>query len=369
MRKPWYKEFVQEIIHWFHPLLLEISDPQSPTRTMWSRLRNATLAMMILLGFGTQGYYIIGQGEWTWFDSFYMTVVTISTVGFGEVIPIHHSLWGRPFTVVLLLSSMWINYYFISTLTTVFLGREFQELWWRRNMDQTTKKQSDHIIVCGAGETGIHVIRELLESSRGIVVIDDKIERIKHLQDLYRPFPAVVGDATEESILEKAGVHRAYGLVSLIPSDKDNLYITLSARRLNPRLKIVSKAIDLKAFDKLKSAGANQVVSPNFIGGIRIASEMVRPHVVQFLDLLTQHNELNLCIEEITIHDHSKYTHKSLSQTDLRERELLALAIYSPKDAHWLYNPPAQHVLEPLSTLLVLGNVKAVQSLRDELIP
>ncbi|MCB9643057.1 MAG: potassium channel protein [Myxococcales bacterium] len=358
------RDYLREIIG---SLYYEIQDPTSPTREMWGRLRNATLTMLVLLGIGTEGYYLIGKSQWPLFDCFYMTVIAISTVGFGELLPIAETALGRPFTVFLLLASMWINYYFISTITAFFLGREFQDLWWKRTMEYLSAQQKDHIVVCGGGETGIYVIKELLDSQRSIIVVDDNINRIKALQDQFGRFPAVVGDATEEAVLRKAGLDRAYGLVSLLSSDKDNLFITITARRMNPRLKIVSKAIELNAFDKLKSAGANRVVSPNYIGGVRIAAELIRPHVVQFLDLLTKDNELNLCIEEFTLPERSSYVGKQLSETDLRQKQLLVLAVYSPNRADWSYNPSPDYVFEPLSTLIVLGNIDAVQAFRQQL--
>ncbi len=358
------RRYLQDLFGFFY---YEIQDPSSPTRATWRRLRNATMSMLVLLGIGTEGYYLLGQGRWPFFECFYMTVITISTVGFGETIPIYESPYGRPFTVFLLFSSMWINYYFISTITAVFLGREFQDLWWKRTMEYLSSKQKDHIIVCGGGETGIYVIKELLDSQHEIIVVDLNTARIKFLQDQFGQFPAVIGDATEETVLRKAGIERAYGLVTLLSSDKDNLFISITARRMNPRLKIVSKAIELNAFEKLKSAGANQVVSPNYIGGIRIAAELVRPHVVQFLDLLTKDNELNLCIEEFTLPERSSYIGKQLSETDLRQRELLLLAVYSPKRASWSYNPSPHHTFEALSTLILLGNVEAIESFRVQI--
>lgn len=348
-------------------LYYELRDPTSPTRETWRRLRNATLSMLVLLGIGTEGFYLIGQGRWPFFECFYMTVIAISTAGFGETIPIYESPYGRPFMVFLLFASMWINYYFISTITAVFLGREFQDLWWKRTMEYLSSKQKDHIIVCGGGETGIYVVKELLDSQHDIIVVDTNATRIKFLQDQFGQFPAVIGDATEEAILRKAGIEHAYGLVTLLSSDKDNLFISISARRMNPRLKIVSKAIELNAFEKLKSAGANQVVSPNYIGGIRIAAELVRPHVVQFLDLLTKNNELNLCIEEFTLPERSSYIGKQLSETDLRQRELLLLAVYSPNHASWSCNPSPHHTFEALSTLIVLGHIDAIESFRKQL--
>jgi len=336
-------------------------------RELGERLRNASIAYVLLLWLGTEGYYLLGQGKWSFFDCFYMTVISITSVGFSEVIPVHKVPMGRIFTTILIFFGMAINYYFISTLTAFFLGEEFKDVWWRRNMKRMTDRQQEHIVVCGAGETGFHVIQELLTSRWNITVVDQSQERLRNLQDSLGSFSCVVGDATDDMVLERAGIERAYGLIAVLTSDKDNLFVTITARRLNPRLKIVSKGIDLKTIDKLKQAGANRVVSTNYIGGIRLAAEVVRPHVVQFLELLASDNDLDLLIEEAHLPLDSQYAGKRLRDTDLRQKELLVLAVHSPADGSWNYNPKPDYIFEPLSTLIVLGHTSAVKAFHDEL--
>lgn len=324
--------------------------------------------MFFLISLGTEGYYLIGKGEWKHFDCFYMTVVTVGTIGFEETLPVKKNEWGRPFTAILIFLSMGVNAYFISTITAFFLSEEFENLWWRTRMERLVQRQKKHTIICGGGETGIHVVQELLDSGEKIIVIDDNPDRLRGLQELLGNFPVVVGDATEEVVLQKAGIERAAGLVAVLPSDKDNLFVTITARRMNPRLKIISKGIERSTLDKLKRAGADGVVSPNYIGGVRIAAELVRPHVVQFLDLLTRDNELDLSIEELDLPVDYPFSGKRLRDTDIRQKDLLVLAVYSPADDSWYYNPPPDYVMEPLSTMIVMGKVGAVKSFRDELI-
>ena len=352
-----------------HPLReMGYTTPKSPLSQLGKRLRNGCIAMLLLLWIGTEGYYIVGKGEWKHFDCFYMTVITVNAVGFEETLPVRKKPFGRPFTVILIFLSIAIQAYFISTVTAFFLSEEFENLWWRTRMERMAQRQKKHIIICGAGETGIHVIREFLESNINIVVIDDNEERLQGLQSMLGTFPVVVGDATEEWILEKAGIERASGIVVVLPSDKDNLFITVTARRMNHKLKIVSKGIDVKTLDKLKRAGADGVVSPNYIGGLRIAAEIIRPHVVQFLDLLSRDNELDLHIEELELPVRYPYNGQRLRDTDIRQKDLLVLAVQSPTDDTWYYNPPPDYVIEPHSTMIVMGKVGAVVHFRNELL-
>lgn len=323
--------------------------------------------MFVMIAFGTLGYVLIGGGEWPFLDCLYMTVMTITTVGYGEVLPLHLTAMGRPFSILLMLLSLGMNTYFIASLTTFFLSEEFEGIWWRRNMENLLSKMTNHIIICGGGETGIHAMMELRNSGYQVVLIDDNAERAKGLQETLGQFPLVIGDATDELTLLKAGIERAYGLAAILSSDKDNLFVTITARRMNPRLKIVSRGIEINSLDKILRAGADRVVSPNYIGGIRIATEMVRPHVVQFLDMLTHTNDLDLQLEQIDLPLYSPYVGKQLKDTDLRKKQILVLAVRSPEDATWIYNPKPDYLFEPLSTMIVLGTIEAVKALGDEI--
>ncbi len=338
----------------------------SPLKNLAQRLITAAIAMALLISSGTLGYYLIGDGKWKLIDCLYMTVLSITTVGYGEIIPIDKVPSGRPFTILLLIMGVAVNAYFISTITAFFLSEEFEGLWWRKNMERLISKMNNHIIVCGGGETGIHVLKELNSSGREFVLIDDNIERARGLQEILGRFPIVIGDATEEKTLQKAGISKAYGLVCALPTDKDNLFVTITARNMNPNLKIVSKGIEINAIDKLRRAGADRVVSPNYIGGVRIAAEMLRPHVVQFLDLVSQKNELDLLLEEVVLSNNSPYCGKKLYETDLRKREILVLAIRSPTDNKWIYNPPPNYELKSGATLIILGKSSSIKEFCTE---
>lgn len=345
------------------------SMPQTPNpfSRLGRRLRNAIGAMVLLMAFGTFGYLIISGGKWEVFDCLYMTVLSVTTVGYSEVIPISTTPFGRSFTLLIMIMSLGINAYFVSAVTAFFLSEEFEGLWWRRNMERKLNKLHDHIIVCGGGETGVHVITELRNAGRKVVLIDDDPSRSRGLNEVLGTFPVVIGDATEEMTLQKAGIDRAFGLAAVLSSDKDNLFVTITARRMNPSLKIVSRGIEINALDKIVRAGADRVVSPNHIGGVRIATEMVRPHVVQFMDLITHTNDLDLQLEQIDLPRRAPLVGKRLRETDLRQKNLLVLAVRSVNDKGWIYNPTPDYVFEPQSTMIVLGTSAAVQMLSSEM--
>ncbi len=348
-------------------VLPSLPTPASPFSNLGRRLRNAIGAMVLLISFGTFGYLLISGGKWPVFDCLYMTVLSVTTVGYSEVIPLSATPFGRPFTLLIMILSLGINAYFVSAVTAFFLSEEFEGLWWRRNMERRLKELQDHIIVCGGGETGVHVITELRNSGRKVVLIDDDPARARGLQEVLGRFPVVIGDATEEMTLQKAGIDRAFGLAAVLSSDKDNLFVTITARRMNPGLKIVSRGIEINALDKIVRAGADRVVSPNYIGGIRIATEMVRPHVVQFMDLLAHTNDLDLQLEQVDLPQRAPLVGKRLRETDLRQKNLLVLAVRSANDRGWIYNPTPDYVFEPQSTMIVLGTSAAVKRLSTEM--
>lgn len=222
----------------------------------------------------------------------------------------------------------------------------------------------NHIVVCGAGETGMNVVLELIKSGRHVVLIDTRADRLAKIHELTQ-VPIIEGDATEEDVLEQAGMDRAAGVVIALPLDKDNLVVTVTVRLKHPSIRIVSRAIDPKMGEKILKAGANSIVSPNFIGGMRMASEIIRPHVVTFLDLMLKEQSRTLRIEEIQVPFHSSWVGKTLGALDLREKHALScLAIRLPADESYRYNPSDEQVVKGNSILVVMGDVEHVRQAR-----
>ena len=221
-----------------------------------------------------------------------------------------------------------------------------------------------HVIVCGAGRTGAHVINELIATRTPCVVIDQDHDRLERLRADNPDIGLIEGDATEDQTLVAAGIARAYGVVAALSEDKDNVYVTLSARSANPALRIVAKVMDSATAPKLRRAGADAVVGPNEIGGMRLAGHMLRPNVVEFLDLMITHSENVLRIEEATVDDTSPVAGKTIGSIHLRRTcDVLVLAARLP-DGTYRFNPGAELVLERGLTLIVLGEREEVAKLR-----
>ena len=295
----------------------------------WRQLWLHALIVMAVLVVGALGFHIIGQVNglsWGWFDCIYMTVITVSTVGYGEVLPIQDIPGARVFTLFLIMFGMGTLLYFAMQVVTVMI--ESKSVFERRAMTTAINRLRDHIIVCGAGTTGVHVIEELFTTRTPFVVVEFDKDRVEWIsQHLKSSFLHIVGDATDDDVLVRAGIKRARGVVTALSSDKDNLFVTITARHLNTEMRIVSRAREMSAREKIIRAGADTVVSPNHIGGMRMVSEMIRPEVVQFLDLMLRSKEKTLRIEEATIPAGCHIVGQTLAEADIRrDTELLVIA-------------------------------------------
>lgn len=224
-------------------------------------------------------------------------------------------------------------------------------------MDKLIKKLSNHYIVCGGGETGRHVLDELIKNKESVVLIEQDDANIERCRALDENLLYVQGDATDDQNLVAANIEKASGIVISLPSDKDTLYVTMTAKMLNSKLRIISKAVDLKLVPKLKTAGANNVVSPNFIGGLRMASEMIRPTVVDFLDSMLRSSQGQLRIHQIVVTSNSSLVGKNIMESGIKSRfNLLVLGSKLPAQ-EIVFNPPPTQILQPGLTLIVMGDV------------
>ena len=330
------------------------------------RLAFSFLSVLGTIAIGTGGYWLIGGGHWSFVDCLYQTVIGITTAGFGEIIPLGETSLGRPFTIALLCGGMVAVGWFVTTAAAFLIEGELSGLTWRKRMDSRVKKLSGHTLVCGAGSTGIHCVRELAAIGAPFVVVD-RSEEVARAVSREHDCPAVVGDATHDEVLQEAGIERARGVISALTEDKDNLFVTVTARALNPSLRIVAKAIDLRADAKLRRAGADSVVSPNLIGGLRLVSEMVRPEVVTFLDVMLRDKDRTLRIEELTVPPAPGGAPRRVSDLGLARHGLLLLAVKEPPPESRLhYNPAPEHLLDGGETLIVLGDPQRVRQLSAE---
>jgi voltage-gated potassium channel len=327
--------------------------------------RAAALLVTIFVA-GTVGFRIIGGSEHTLLDAIYMTTTTLTTVGFGEVIRVSDRPAAEVFTVLLLLFGTGTFVYFFSTLTAFVVEGTLERLFWRRRMTRDIDQLREHYVVCGAGHTGEHVARELSETRRPFVVIDQDEGRVRDLHTkLGSEFPALIGDATEDEMLAAAGLPRARGLVACVGGDKDNILVTFTARNLNPTVRIVARCRDVRTQAKLARAGADAVVLPDRIGGLRLVSEMLRPAVVSFLDIMLRDTERRWRVEEVTVQAGSPLDGTTIGALQARRiNDLVVLALYD-LDGKWIYNPASETVLQSESRIIFMGNPEARARLDD----
>ena len=325
------------------------------------------MIVMVYAG-GTLGYYLLGRGRWSLGDCAYMTVISLTTVGYGEVLEgMAEVPLARFFTGVLLVTGAGIVVYSVSVLTTFLVEGEFLHLRRRRRMRKRIDKLTGHVIICGGGRTGQHIAEELHAARWPYVLIDATPEAIQRCEERVRSeVLGIPADATDDQILLDAGIQRAHGVVAALPDDRDNLFVVVTARGLNPKLRIVAKAVDLRSVQKLQVAGADRIVSVNRIGGQRIASEMIRPHVVSFLDKMMREKDRNLRFEELTIPVGSPLVGRILAQSDIRRaRNLLIVAASGPGAEDYTYSPGPDFLLQEGMTLIIIGETDSVQRLRD----
>ncbi len=316
------------------------------------------MLLVLLLFVGTLGYYLI-EG-WPFLDAFYMTVITISTVGFGEIHPL--SAGGRIFTVFLILAGVGVAIYVFSAVTEVIVSGQIQNLLGRRRLEYKIETLRDHYIICGYGRIGHHICH-IISKEVPFVVVENDPERIKALED--DGFIYYQGDATNEDTLKKVGIERARGLVAVLGSDADNVYITLTARSLNPKLFIIARADEEHVVRKLQRAGADKVISPYLIGARRMAMTILRPAVTDFLELATPEANLELQLEEVRIRAQSDLVGKKLIESGIRQFSGAIILAVRKVTGEMVFNPPPEYVLEAGDTLVALGDRKGLSRLED----
>jgi len=329
-----------------------------------SRLRAVAAAILAVILYGSIGYYVIFNGEQKFLDCMYMTVISITSVGYGEVIPVT----GRPgpeiYTMLIIIFGLGVITYGISTLTALIVEGQVSGILRKRSMEKKIEKMHGHIIVCGGGQTGRYVVTELVKNRECAVLVEKDQGQIDNvLSEVDVPY--IQGDATEDENLLLAGIERAAGIVISLPSDKDTLYVTMTARMLAPTIRIISRMTNSRLEPKLRKAGANGVVSPNSIGALRMASEMLRPTAVTFLDKMLRSTTQTLRIHEIHISAQSQLAGKPLYQSKLRERFGVMVLGLEPKGTDkMVFNPPADYILEPGTILVVMGEMDKIAEAR-----
>ncbi len=312
----------------------------------------AIIVILILLVAGTAGFHLI-EG-WPLFDALYMTVITITTVGYGEIHQL--SKEGRIFTVFLIMSSFGGMGYVLGSIAQTFIAGQIRMALGRRKLEKKVKRLKNHYVLCGYGRIGSFIAREFDVENVPFVVIEKEPARIKLLDE--DGFPYVEGDATDDENLISAGVETAKCLVAATGSDADNLYITLSTRSLNPTIYILSRAGEEGAEKKLLSAGANRVVSPYLMGAARMLNAVLRPNIVEFVDLVVERKHLELQLEEITVEDDARFKGKPLRESGIRREFGLIVVAIKKGSGDMIFNPSSETLIEKGDVLIALGEKK-----------
>jgi voltage-gated potassium channel len=325
-----------------------------------SRLFYSVILLVGVVIVGTLGYHIL-EG-WPWLDALYMTIITMGTVGYGETHPLDAN--GRIFTMFLIIASLGIAGYALTTVGTFIVEGELYQVIRGRRMDKRITNLSNHVILCGGGRVGRSVADECHKTRTPFVVIEQDEVALQHVLEL-DDIPYLQGDATQDEILLLAGIERAKGLIAALGEDKDNVFIVLSARSLNPRLRIVARATEEKNIGKLRKAGADEVVSPNVIGGLRMASVMLRPTVVNFLDQMLRVTGETLRVEEVHVDKVPGLVGKTLAGADIRQRYgMLVVALRSREGRHQ-FNPSGQTLLQSGDILIVMGTPEQIAAIHQ----
>lgn len=324
-----------------------------------SKIYLALVLLLAVLLFGVLGYRFIA--EYTWIEALYMTVITMATVGFKEVRPLDAD--AQIFTVILILCSVFILGFAISVISEYILSRNSMQLLKKKRVKNKIKNLSDHVILCGYGRNGMQAAERLIAYKKPFVVIERDREIIERYE---QEVLFVEGDANDDEILKEAGIEKAHYLICALPDDAANLFVVLSARQLNAKLFIISRASLVTSQKKLLLAGANKVIMPDKIGGDHMASLVVMPDLITFMDKLGTEGEHTTNLEEVPIEDfRDQVDCNSLRDLDLRKRTGCTIIGYIAPDGEYIINPEADLQLQPKSKVIVLGRPEQIRKLNE----
>jgi voltage-gated potassium channel len=317
------------------------------------RLGVALAVLTAVVVFGTVGYLLLG---FAWLDALYQTVTTVSTVGFREVEPLSAS--GQVFTMVLIFVGVGATLYALAAIVELIVEGRLNELLGRRRMEQSIAALSGHVIICGWGRVGRAIAADVHAAKRRYVVVDIDSERLAG-----EAADAVVGDATEDTVLQAAGIERASALIAAVDSDAANSFIVLSARALRSDLFIVARTRSQDSQEKLLRAGADRVVNPQSIGGARMAAFVLQPHVAEFLDVVMHERTLELRLEEVSVSAGSPLAGSTIGQSALREQTGALVLALRGEDGSFRTNPRSDTRIDPGEVLIAIGTQAELDAL------
>jgi len=334
-----------------------------------NRILTAVTVFALVFLLGVAGFKILGGREWTLLDSVYMTAITIGTIGYGETRDLSANPAARVFTTIYIFLCLGTIAYAVTSITAFVVEGELRNILGRRKMEKSIAKLNGHFIVCGSDETAQTVVRELLATRKPFVVVDhsgEGLAKMKELGDVLQ----LAADPSDDEILRKAGIERAKGIVCSLPTDEANLFVTVTARGLNPNLRIVAKGTDVKSHAKMKKAGADSVISPTFIGGMRMVSEMIRPTVTTFLDLMLREQKRILRFDEVTVPAGSPLAGKTIAEAALETQTgALFVAVRRGESKEFEFNPDKASKIGAGDVLVFIATPEMVAELEKIAVP
>lgn len=316
-----------------------------------SGLLYGTVLLLLIHLIGTLGYMYIGRPTATWIDSFYMTFITVATIGFGEIVDLSQHPMGRLFTVFIAVIGIVTMSYLFSTFVALLLESDLNAALRKKRMEKQIAKLAGHYIVCGIGRVGSNVANELILTQRPLVVIESDREALNQWLEHHPNTPHLNADAADDETLRAAGVMVAAGVFAVTGDDSHNLMVALSVKLINSKARVVARLHDIRNADKARRAGADEIVSPDFTGGMRIASAMVRPHVVNFMDQMLRTND-QLRVEEVMVP--ANFPETPMSELIAKSRDYILLATH--EQGKWVFNPADDHLIKAGAALVLMAS-------------
>ncbi|WP_223154549.1 potassium channel family protein [Aestuariibaculum sediminum] len=326
-----------------------------------TKIYTALFLLFTTMLVGVIGYKVVA--DYSWVDAVYMTVITLTTVGFGEVVPLDDN--AKIFTIILILASVVIMGFVLSVITEYILSKNNVEELKQKRMQKRIDSFKNHVVICGYGRNGKQAARKLLAHKKQFVVIEKNKDMEERLQQDEVPY--IIGNANDDAVLIQAGIDRASNFISALPNDAENLFVVLSTRQINSQINIISRASHESSYNKLKFAGANNVILPDNIGGDHMASLVVVPGLMEFIDNLSIVGKANINIEEVAVEKLYKddKTVKTIRDLDLRRKTGCSIIGYKDENGEYLVNPEAELELASNSKIIVLGRPEQIENLNS----
>ena len=325
-----------------------------------SRMVLAVMLMLMSIFSGVSGFMLIEN--FTFIEAFYMTVITFSTVGYNEIRPLSEE--GRIFVSFYIILNLAVIAYVVSVVSAYLFEGELNKLYKKYLFNKGVKRMNDHVIVCGFGRNGDKASEELHNQNEQFVIIENSDERIDRIEQFYK-YKVIKGDATSDEVLMNAGIDRAKAIISTLPNDAENVFLSLTARQLNPDITIISRASEESSEKKLLRAGATKVIMPDAVGGLHMAQHITKPVVIEYLDMLSGGGDYIL--EEVHVGElKSDFRDQSILDMDIRKRTGTSVIGFKDQNNKLTFNPPSSKNLDPNDVLIIFGLEPEIQKFREE---